>query len=114
MNRPTNHLPGRPDGPAPAHESRGRVMPFRKFGRACAVTTCCGLLVFAPMLRASERQLVVAPASVSLTGNFARAQLLVSAANQSGQSTERSEDLTAAAQFESTNTSVVRVSGGAL
>ena len=52
---------------------------------------------------------VVTPAEVRLSGNFARAQLVVTRADAGGQIGERSEDLTHGAAFQSSDTNVVAV-----
>jgi len=63
----------------------------------------------------SPRGLAVEPTQVELVGNFARAQLVASAANPSSVATERSADLTSQATFVSSDRKVVRVdSRGAL
>jgi hypothetical protein len=54
-------------------------------------------------LPATEPALIVSPARVELTGNFERAQLLVSKARSS-------DDLTARATYQSSDPSVVSVS----
>jgi hypothetical protein len=57
----------------------------------------------------------VNPLAVQLEGNFARAQLLVTAANPDGTTNERSADLTHEATYSSSNPQVVAVSSsGAL
>jgi hypothetical protein len=64
---------------------------------------------------AEQPSIVVVPASVQLTGNFARAQLLVAKRNATGSTDERSDDLTAHASYGSSNPNVATVSGsGAL
>jgi hypothetical protein len=57
----------------------------------------------------SPRAIAVFPKSVELSGNFARAQLVVSEADRSGRVTPRSEDLTPQAKFVSNAPNVVRV-----
>jgi hypothetical protein len=54
----------------------------------------------------------VAPAHVTLLGRFDRAQLIVRRGDESGRVTERSEDLTSTASFQSSNTNVARVEPG--
>src|SRR5437899_864910 len=68
-------------------------------------------------LTAERQPLVVVPERVELDGNFARAQLLAmrpSAAGQDGTrsvpTTERSDDLTTQATYESSDPAVVKVS----
>ena len=56
---------------------------------------------------ASAAAFRVEPASVMLDGNFARAQLVVTALNTDGTTNERSADLTMQASFASTNPQVV-------
>ncbi|HWB08987.1 MAG TPA: DUF1549 and DUF1553 domain-containing protein [Pirellulales bacterium] len=51
----------------------------------------------------------VEPATLALEGNFARAQLVVTALNPDGTISERSADLTAQASYNSTNPQVVAV-----
>jgi Protein of unknown function (DUF1553)/Protein of unknown function (DUF1549) len=72
------------------------------FRSICAV--CC-VIAFALQANAEFQ---VTPPSVNLTGNFARAQLLVSA----GMPGERSEDLTAQAVYQTSNAKVVTVTPG--
>ncbi|HUE18086.1 MAG TPA: DUF1549 and DUF1553 domain-containing protein [Planctomycetaceae bacterium] len=57
----------------------------------------------------STRALSISPARVELSGNFARAQLVVSAADASGKVTPHSDDLTSRAKYESNAPGVVRV-----
>ncbi len=52
---------------------------------------------------------VVAPAEAKLSGNFARAQLVVTRADAGGQIGERSDDLTHGAAFQSSDVNVVTV-----
>ncbi|HET6328192.1 MAG TPA: hypothetical protein VFG04_26140, partial [Planctomycetaceae bacterium] len=60
---------------------------------------------------AAPHGMIVEPKQVDLVGNFARAQLVASAADPSGVATERSADLTAHATFTSSDAKVVRVDG---
>lgn len=53
----------------------------------------------------------VSPATLALDGTFARAQLVVAAANPGGAVTDHSADLTHAATYTSSNPAVVRVLG---
>jgi len=63
----------------------------------------------------TPRAIAVSPARIELSGNFARAQLVVSAVALSGKITPRSEDLTSHAKYLSNAPTVVRVGpGGAL
>ena len=55
--------------------------------------------------------IAVSPDRVELNGNFARAQLVVSAADRMGQVTLHGDDLTSQAKYESTAPQVVRVDG---
>jgi hypothetical protein len=59
---------------------------------------------------AGEPAIVVIPERVELQGNFARAQLLVARPNGDRSITERSDDLTTQATYESSDPSVVSVS----
>jgi uncharacterized protein DUF1549/uncharacterized protein DUF1553 len=52
----------------------------------------------------------VEPASVKLVGNFAQAQLLVTAGHAEGKSDDRADDLTHAAHYVSSNPKIVSVS----
>jgi hypothetical protein len=58
----------------------------------------------------AESKFRVAPSSISLEGNFARAQLIASASSGDGNITERSDDLTHAVQYTSSDPRVVTVS----
>ncbi|HEX7379948.1 MAG TPA: DUF1553 domain-containing protein [Pirellulales bacterium] len=75
---------------------------------------CQSLFVAAALLLALASQVAAAtfrvePAAVALEGNFARTQLVVTAANADGTSNERSSDQTAQASYVSTNPQVVAV-----
>lgn len=73
--------------------------------------TWLGLVTLVWALAGSVRaDFQVAPASVALDGNFARAQLVVSE-SQPGGVTERSPDLTQQATFASSNSRIVAVTG---
>lgn len=52
---------------------------------------------------------IIRPDAVRLDGNFSRVQLVVTESDASGQTTERSGDLTSNAQFASSNAAVVTV-----
>ena len=67
------------------------------------------LLFFAVAGFAQGQTLLVTPAEVKLEGNFARVQLLVTAADASGMVNERSEDLTSGAKFDSSDAKIVSV-----
>ncbi len=58
---------------------------------------------------AAVHGLAVEPKQIELVGNFARAQLVASAAGPSGTVTDHSPDLTSDASFVSSDTKVVRV-----
>lgn len=58
--------------------------------------------------------LVVNPAEVKLEGNFARVQLVVTAADAAGAIQERSEDLTAGATYASSDDNIVTVNSQGL
>jgi hypothetical protein len=60
--------------------------------------------------RAEGHRFHVLPPEIHLSGNFARAQLLVAESDASGQVTARSSDLTMEAQYASSDPSVVSVS----
>lgn len=81
----------------------------------CA-TSCCRLLAATLLLAtaavtaAADVPLVVQPAQVALQGNFAEAQLLVSAASAAGQTDKRSADFTHAATYQSGDPAIVTVS----
>jgi len=66
--------------------------------------------LLARLSSAGESAIVVIPERVELQGNFARAQLLVARPNGDRSITERSDDLTTQATYESSNASVVSVS----
>jgi hypothetical protein len=56
--------------------------------------------------------IAVSPTRVELSGNFARAQLVVTSADRSGKATPRSDDLTSRATYTSSAPSVVRIGHG--
>jgi len=60
-------------------------------------------------LLAQAQTILVTPAEVKLEGNFARVQLVVTAADASGMVNERSEDLTGGAKFVSSDAKIVSV-----
>src|SRR3954471_9124317 len=80
-------------------------MPARWIGSRCAPPAA--LLLFAAS--ACAQTLVVTPAEAKLEGNFARVQLVVTAADASGMVNERSEDLTGQAKFASSDAKIVSV-----
>jgi Protein of unknown function (DUF1549)/Protein of unknown function (DUF1553) len=63
----------------------------------------------AKVVRPAAKAIAVFPERVELKGNFARAQLVVSAADRAGKVTPHSDDLTSQAKYESTAPRVVRV-----
>lgn len=82
-------------------------VPLRRWTTCSIVAAALPLLVTCqPAFGAAFR---VEPEAVTLEGNFARAQLVVTAANADGTFNERSGDLTPAASFVSTNPQVVSV-----
>ena len=83
---------------------------------ACASGWCrrCGLALLLVVmstgsLLAQAQSLLVTPADVKLEGNFARVQLVVTAADASGMVNERNEDLTSGAKFVSSDEKIVSV-----
>ncbi|MGH7136842.1 MAG: DUF1549 domain-containing protein, partial [Pirellulales bacterium] len=66
-------------------------------------------LVLTPVMQATAASFRVEPANVSLEGNFARAQLVLTATGGDSTTNERSADLTAQASCTSTNPQVVSV-----
>jgi len=86
---------------------RSSCVAGRNHAWACAVLIAGAI---GPRVSGAGDNVVVHPERVDLRDNFARAQLLVNEANASGKTDERSADLTAAAKYESSNTSVVTVS----
>ena len=67
-------------------------------------------LTFLLLPRPTYSQVAVTPESASLNGNFSRVQLVVSQSGDGQQPTERSDDLTRRAAFESANPETVTVS----
>ena len=85
---------------------------FRIAGKSVAISAALfavGLLAGGP-LSASDPAVVVTPAQVELSGNFARAQLLVARAGADGSATQRSDDLTTQATYATSNATIVTVS----
>jgi Protein of unknown function (DUF1549)/Protein of unknown function (DUF1553) len=83
--------------------------PRRTLFRACAALLL-GLLSSFPA-RAEEPAFQVSPPEVQLHGNFAMAQLLVTAGDAEANVTPYSEDLTRSADYESSDPAVVTVNG---
>lgn len=75
------------------------------------LTSCVAAVFVSGLLNPvwAAEPFVVSPADVSLKGNFAQAQLLVSTAGADGQATAASEDLTRKATFASSNDGVASV-----
>lgn len=69
-----------------------------------------GLCAFASAFAQADGPIVVTPAEVQLSGNFARAQLVVSRPQADGQIGPRSDDLTAQASYSSSDPAIVTVS----
>lgn len=69
----------------------------------------CTLAVFATTSRANGAAFLVSPPSIALEGNFARAQLVVSALQPDGSVNDRSNDLTHNATYASSNPQVISV-----
>src|SRR5687767_9727868 len=82
-------------------------MPSRRLAACCASPAF--LLFLASSVFAQAESLLVTPAEVKLEGNFARVQLVVTAADASGMVNERSEDLTTGAKFVSSDANIVSV-----
>ena len=82
-------------------------MPARRIASGCAPLAL--LLIVASSSIAQAQSLLVTPAEVKLEGNFARVQLVVTAADASGMVNERSEDLTGQAKFGSSDEKIVSV-----
>lgn len=85
-------------------------MPERRklLFRLSAVALLGALL---PTPAAAAGDFVVTPPAVALTGNYDRAQLLVTGCGPDGKTDERSADLTHQAAYRSSNPQVVSVSG---
>ena len=62
-----------------------------------------------PSAAFAQTTLVVRPAEIKLQGNYDRAQLLVGLGNAAGQIDDRSTDVTASAQFSSSDPNIVSV-----
>lgn len=73
-----------------------------------ALVVCLSLLPLSP-LPASARDFVVTPTGVTLSGNFAQSQLLVTASDAAGQTTDRSDDLTSRASYQSSHPAIAAV-----
>ncbi len=77
------------------------------------VVACCVVLVggVVDLAKAGDQptSLTITPTEVKLSGNLARAQLVVTRADATGQINERSEDLTHGAAFQSSDPNVVTV-----
>src|SRR3954471_3861458 len=86
---------------------RNSCIAGRNLARASAVVLVASIALAAS--GAADR-IVIVPQRIELRDNFSRGQLLVSRANADGTTNERSADLTAAAQYESSNDRVVTVS----
>ncbi|HND51612.1 MAG TPA: DUF1549 domain-containing protein, partial [Pirellulaceae bacterium] len=80
--------------------------------------TLIGVAASARVASAQEAKtppnLVVSPAEMKLDGNFARAQILVSAGTIDGKTDERSEDLTTKARFATSDAKVATVNEAGL
>jgi len=86
---------------------------FLRSPHATCFTFLAVLLTFASTaatVRGDETGLVIIPSEVTLQGNFARAQLIVTRAAAEAAIDDRSEDLTSAAKYVSSNPAVVGVS----
>ena len=70
----------------------------------------CALVLLCAGTAHSAETIVVTPAEVQLSGNFARAQLVVSRPQADGQIGPRSEDLTSQASYVSSDPAIVTVS----
>src|SRR6476619_869365 len=81
------------------------LMPARSMESRCAPLAL--VLLIASCVSAQAQSLLVTPAEVKLEGNFARVQLVVTAADLSGMVNERSEDLTTQAKFVSSDANIV-------
>ena len=81
-------------------------MPARRIASGIAPLA---LLLVATSVSAQAQLLMVTPAETKLEGNFARVQLVVTAADASGLVNERSEDLTGQAKFASSDANIVSV-----
>jgi hypothetical protein len=79
--------------------------------RHLPVARACGLLLLllGPAVAAHAADFQVEPAAVTLEGNFARAQLLVTARDAGGAVSERSADLTHQAAYASSDPHIVTV-----
>jgi hypothetical protein len=84
-----------------------RVIPERPRRQSGFRALLCWPLLTCGVAEAAEFQ--VSPPKVALDGNFAQAQLLVTAADSAVATSERSEDLTARAAFSSSDANIVAV-----
>jgi hypothetical protein len=77
----------------------------------CLGILLAGILLFPPIASSQDAPaFVVAPSEIRLEGNFARMQLVVTQLDASGQTSDRSEDLTGQVEFASSDSSVATVS----
>jgi hypothetical protein len=84
-------------------------MPARWMASRCAPLAMLLVVMSAGSLLAQAQSILVTPAEVKLEGNFARVQLVVTAADATGMVNERSEDLTGGAKFVSSDENIVSV-----
>ena len=102
-----------------------QATPARSIRRCFRITRCLAVLCLAvatmavvdaagtSAASAAEAQgIVVRPAAVELNGNYSRSQLLVTAATEASTIVGRSTDLTAAAEYSSSDEKVVTVTPG--
>jgi Protein of unknown function (DUF1553)/Protein of unknown function (DUF1549) len=77
---------------------------------SCGLALLCASFVAGRLVAADVPTMIVLPERISLSGNFARAQLLVARPEADGSVGKRCEDLTALAAYVSSDPTVVTVS----
>lgn len=87
----------------------GTVVHAASIGSSKTAQTKSSVAATAKAVRPDAGAIAVFPNRVELSGNFARAQLVVSAANRAGKVSPHSDDLTSQARYESSAPRVVRV-----
>lgn len=85
------------------------MLPVRACARGRALFVVCVALIGAWSAPAWGAGFLVSPPSLTLEGNFARAQLVITALGAEGAVDERSADLTSAAAYASSDPQVVTV-----
>src|SRR5436190_13005493 len=92
--------------PASYREASTVLVPRRLVVKVLRWTCVVLVLLGGPALRADEK-FAVTPETIQLDGNFARAQLIVSAVGKAAQPDERSTDLTHNVVYKTSNPAVV-------